>query len=359
MSVCIYRGGYNTVRKSGVGKALEHQAAALKSAGLPLVDQLPPAGPEARECVVHLNTVLPSALLAAARAHARGCKVVYYGHSTMEDFRNSFLGSNLLAPLFKRWLILCYRQGDVVITPSVYSRRILMGYKIGRPIYTLSNGIDTDFFKPDAGRAARFRTRYSLGEGQKCVISVGHWMVRKGLPDFVELARRMPQVRFIWFGQTDDALLTDEIRQAMEAAPGNVLFAGYVNAEELCDAYCGADAFVFLSHEETEGIVVLEALACGIPTLLRDIPVYDNWLQDGRSVYKAATLDQFESRLKDMLAGHLPSLKDGGMAVAEARSLRQIGQGLCRIYASSGFLEAAKTSPEAARAEAAAKKRRA
>ena len=36
----------------------------------------------------------------------------------MEDFRNSFLGSNLLAPLFKRWLILCYRQGDVVITPQ-------------------------------------------------------------------------------------------------------------------------------------------------------------------------------------------------------------------------------------------------
>ena len=248
MSVCIYRGGYNTVRKSGVGKALEHQAAALKSAGLPLIDQIPPAGPGAKECVVHLNTVLPSAPLAAARAHARGCKVVYYGHSTMEDFRNSFFGSNLLAPLFKRWLIFCYRQGDVVITPSVYSRRILMGYKIGKPIYTLSNGIDTGFFHPDPARGARFRERYGLAEGQKCVISVGHWMVRKGLPDFVELARRMPEVRFIWFGQTDQALLTEEIRRAMEAAPGNVLFAGFVGAEDLCDAYCGADAFAFLSH---------------------------------------------------------------------------------------------------------------
>lgn len=179
MSVCIYQGGYNTVRKSGVGKALEHQAAALKSAGVPLVGEIPPAGPQAKGCVVHLNTVLPDAPLAAARAHARGCKVVYYGHSTMEDFRNSFFGSNLLAPLFKRWLIFCYRQGDVVITPSVYSRRILMGYKIGRPIYTLSNGIDTGFFKPDPDRAARFRAKYGLAEGQKCVISVGHWMVRK------------------------------------------------------------------------------------------------------------------------------------------------------------------------------------
>ena len=345
MSVCIYRGGYQTVRKSGVGKALEHQAAALKSAGLPLIDQIPPAGPEAKECVVHLNTVLPSAPLAAARAHARGCKVVYYGHSTMEDFRNSFFGSNLLAPLFKRWLIFCYRQGDVVITPSVYSRRILMGYKIGKPIYTLSNGIDTGFFHPDPARGARFRDRYGLAEGQKCVISVGHWMVRKGLPDFVELARRMPEVRFIWFGQTDQALLTEEIRRAMEAAPGNVLFAGFVGAEDLCDAYCGADAFAFLSHEETEGIVVLEALACGIPTIVRDIPVYANWLEDGKSVYKAANVNQFEAKLRDMLSGHLPSLKEGGMAVAEARSLSQIGQALCRIYASGGFLDAAKADP--------------
>ena len=340
MSVCIYQGGYDTVRKSGVGKALEHQAAALKSAGLPLVAEIPPAGPEARACVVHLNTVLPSAPLAAARAHARGCKVVYYGHSTMEDFRNSFFGSNLLAPLFKRWLIFCYRQGDLVITPSVYSRRILMGYKIGRPIYTLPNGIDTGFFKPDPARGARFRERYGLAEGQKCVISVGHWMVRKGLPDFVELARRMPEVRFIWFGQTDQKLLTEEIRTALDSAPGNVLFAGYVGAEELC---------AFLSHEETEGIVVLEALACGIPTIVRDIPVYDNWLEDGKSVYKAADLSGFETKIRQMLEGHLPSLREGGMAVAEARSLTQIGEALCRIYASGGFLDAARTSPEEAR----------
>ncbi len=350
MSVCIYQGGYNTVRKSGVGKALEHQAAALKSAGVPLVGEIPPAGPQAKGCVVHLNTVLPDAPLAAARAHARGCKVVYYGHSTMEDFRNSFFGSNLLAPLFKRWLIFCYRQGDVVITPSVYSRRILMGYKIGRPIYTLSNGIDTGFFKPDPDRAARFRARYGLAEGQKCVISVGHWMVRKGLPDFVELARRMPQVRFIWFGHTDKALLTEEIRRAMESAPGNLLFAGFVDADALCDAYCGADAFAFLSHEETEGIVVLEALACGIPTLVRDIPVYDNWLEDGKSVYKADSLEGFASKLRDMLDGHLPSLQEGGLAVAEARSLHQIGQALCRIYASGGFLDAALAEPGACRA---------
>ena len=346
MSVCIYRGGAGAVRTSGVGRALEHQAAALKEAGLPVVGKLPPAGPESRACVVHLNTTRPGTLLAAARAHARGCKVVYYGHRTAETVR---WRSRLLAPLLRRWLALCYRQGDLVITPSVYASRVLAGYKIGRPIYTLSNGIDTDFFRPDPAAGARFRERYCLAEGQQCVISVGHWSARKGLPEFTELARRMPQVRFIWFGRAEEGHLPDEIRAAMDAAPGNVLFAGYVPADELRDAYCGADAFIFLSHQETEGISVLEALACGTPTIVRDIPVYDNWLEDGKSVYKAGSLGQFAQELQDLLAGHLPSLREGGLAVAQARSLYQIGQALCRIYASSGLLDAARTTPEQAR----------
>ena len=346
MSVFLYTGGYDTVRKSGVGKALEHQRAALQAAGVPLIDYLPAAGPDAKNCVVHLNTVLPGSLFAAAKAHARGCRVVYYGHSTMEDFRNSFTGSNLLAPLFKQWILHCYRQGDIIITPSRYSQKLLSSYGLHRPIYALSNGIDTDFFAPSAKRAARFRARYWLSEEQKCVISVGHWMVRKGLPEFVELARRMPEVRFLWFGQTDEALLTTEVRTAMEHAPGNLTFAGYADAEALRDAYCGADAFVFMSHEETEGIVVLEALACGTPTIVRDIPVYSDWLEHGRNVYKAQQLDDFELTLQQLLDGSLPPLAQGGHAVADARSLKAVGQRLCGIYEDAGFLRQAMAPPQ-------------
>ena len=342
MGVCIYSGGYDTVKKSGVGKALEHQRAALQAVGIPLVEDIPAAGDAAKNCVVHLNTVLPDTRFAAARARARGCKVIYYGHSTLEDFKNSFTGSNLVAPLFKKWICSCYNSGDVIITPSAYSKKILEGYGLKKPIYALSNGIDTGFFAPSAQRAARFRAKYQLAPEQKCVISVGHWMVRKGLPDFVELARRMPEVRFLWFGYTDAALLTAEIKTAMDHAPANLTFAGFADAEDLCDAYCGADAFAFLSHEETEGIVVLEALACGTPTLLRDIPVYNGWLKDGESVYMDTDLDGFEEKLNAMLDGTLPPLTAGGHAVADSRSLRAIGEALCRIYEENGFLDAAK-----------------
>ena len=192
--------------------------------------------------------------------------------------------------------------------------------------------MDTDFFAPSPDRRESFRRRRGLRDGEKAVVSVGHTIARKGLPEFADLARQMPGVRFIWYGWTDPRLVPAEIRQVMDTAPENLDFPGYVDREELREAYCGADAFAFMSHEETEGIVVLEALACGIPTVLRDIPVYSGWLEDGKNVYKAADQAGFQSALEGILSGALPDLTEAGRAVAQARSLEAVGRQLREIY---------------------------
>ena len=164
------------------------------------------------------------------------------------------------------------------------------------------------------------------------MVSVGHTIARKGLPEFLDLARSLPDVRFLWFGWTSPKLIPPEITRAMDCAPANVLFPGFVDREALREAYQGADVFAFLSHEETEGIVVLEALACGIPAVLRDIPVYDGWLTHGENVYKASNHDEFLQTVSGLLAGTLPDLTAGGLAVAESRSLEQVGRELREIY---------------------------
>ena len=265
MSIYLYRGGEKLVGRSGVGQAIRHQAECLSRCGLPVTDRFAPDTD-----AVHINTVLPDAVVTALLARLRGRKVVWYGHSTMEDFRGSFRGSDLLAPLFRRWLTFCYGLGDVVLTPTPYSRRLLAGYGLRKPVYSLSNGVDVDFFHPDAAAKDTFRKRYHLGANEKTVISVGHTIARKGLPEFLELARRMPDVRFLWFGWTDPRLVPAAITRAIRNAPPNVLFPGFVDRERLREAYQGADVFAFLSHEETEGIVVLEALACGTQVLCYD-----------------------------------------------------------------------------------------
>ena len=123
MRIYIYNGGEQVVGKSGVGQAIRHQRDCLTRCGVPVTEHW-----TRDTAAIHINTVLPDSVLAALGARLRGKKVVWYGHSTMEDFRRAFRGSDLLAPLFRRWITFCYRLGDVVITPTEYSRRLLEGY---------------------------------------------------------------------------------------------------------------------------------------------------------------------------------------------------------------------------------------
>lgn len=331
MRVHLYNGSLGLVRRSGVGQAFYHQKAMLEQAGVAVTESW-----DSHADAVHINTVLPDAVFAALRARMRGETVVYYGHSTMQDFRDSFVGSNLLAPLFGRWIRFCYDLGDFIITPTPYSQQILESYHLKKPVCVLSNGVDTDFFAPDPARREHFRREHQLTDDQPVVVSVGHYFERKGILDYIDLARAMPEVCFFWFGYTEPALTPARVREAMAAAPGNLHFAGYVDQAALREAYCGADAFVFCSHEETEGIVVLEALACGVPVVVRDIPVYEGWLTDGREVLKRYDVAGFRAAIGDILGGAWPDLAKNGRAAACARSLQALGQRLCDLYRTQG-----------------------
>lgn len=327
MQVNLYAGCFSLVKRSGVGQAILHQKDMLERSGVRITNRLS----EPSEAV-HFNTVFPDSFVASLIARRQKKAVVYYGHSTMEDFKNSFQYSNLFAPLFKQWIIRCYESGDLIITPTEYSKKLLRSYGIRKPIYSLSNGVDTDFFAPSAERRAAFRERYGLLPEDKAVISVGHYIERKGLPDFIELAREMPRTRFFWFGYTNLNLVPKSIRTAIKNAPENLCFPGYVKREELRDAYCGCDLFDFMSTEETEGIVVLEALACGIPTIVRDIPVYEDWLEDGVNVYKAKDFRTFAEKTECILNRRLPDITGAGLQVAQARRISEMGKKLMAIY---------------------------
>ncbi|MDS8155563.1 glycosyltransferase, partial [Streptococcus pneumoniae] len=76
----------------------------------------------------------PRSLMLLHAAKRRGKKVIMHGHSTREDFENSFIGSNLLAPLFGKYLAHMYQKADYVITPSEYSKKLIQSYGVTTPI---------------------------------------------------------------------------------------------------------------------------------------------------------------------------------------------------------------------------------
>ncbi len=104
--------------------------------------------------------------------------------------------------------------------------------------------------------------------------------------------------------------------------------------EQLQDAYSGCDLFLFPSYEETEGIVVLEALAMQIPVLLRRIPVYTEWLKESQDVYFAGDLQEFETKAAQILQGKLPDLTENGYHAVQKKDLPNVGKQLLRVYQS-------------------------
>lgn len=250
----------------------------------------------------------------------------------MEDFKNSFIFSNQIAPLFKKWLVYAYRKGDLVLTPTNYSKKILETYGLNRPIEVVSNGIDLDFWQKKPNDRENFYKKYGLNPEKKSIISVGLPIKRKGIDDFLWLAKRMPQYEFIWFGKLDRALMSPEIKKEMDDVPANFHTPGYVNSEDLRQAYAGSDLYAFLTHEETEGIVLLEALASKSKILIRDIEIFEDGFVDGENIYKGKSLDDFQSKIKGILEGTLPDLSEIAYKKAEEKSIEKTGARLLELY---------------------------
>jgi 1,2-diacylglycerol-3-alpha-glucose alpha-1,2-glucosyltransferase len=266
----------------------------------------------------------------AKKAHRHGKKVVFHAHTTEEDFRDSFVFSNNVSGIFKKWLITVYSQGDELITPTQYSKRLLDGYEICRPIHAISNGIDLEAFHKNKAQGKRFRESLGYKDTDQIVLSVGLTIKRKGIVDFIEIARQMPKVQFVWCGHTAPSLIPKPIKTAIEEAPENVHFLGYI--DDLKGAYYGSDVFFMPSYEENEGIVVLEALSSKIPVIVRDIPVFDDWMEDGIHCYKASTNDGFAKLLQQVMDHALPDTTEEGYKVVEGRTLFKVGKALGEVY---------------------------
>lgn len=323
MKVFLYSGMQKMIEKSGVGRAIYHQRKAANLSSIELVENLEDAD------VIHINTIFPKSYKMAQEAHKMGKKVVYHAHSTRQDFRNSYIGSNLVDGLFAWWIMKCYNSGDIIVTPSIYSKKLLHSYGITKDIRVLSNGIDTEYYKRDEEMRHKFKEKHN---GRKVIMSAGLWIDRKGILDFVELAKKIPQYDFVWYGESNLYTVPSKIRKAVKTKLPNLFFPGYISKAELKDAYNNSDLFLFMSKEETEGIVILEALAMKIPCLIRDIPVYEGWLTDSKDIYKAKTITEFETKIKGILENKLPDLTEAGYNIAAERDIRQIGKKLKGIY---------------------------
>lgn len=328
MKILLYFENEDFIKISGVGRAFEHQKRALASQNIEYITD-----PwDTTYDILHINTYTGSSESVIKSARENGKKVIYHAHSTKEDFLNSFIFANQIAPFYFNRLVNLYSKADSIITPTPYSRKLLKGYGLTQPVHAISNGVILENYAYDFEKVKAFRKYFSLRPEDKVVISVGLLFKRKGLLDFIEVAKQLPEYKFIWFGDINHLVIPKDISDAVNNPPLNVYFPGYVKGPIIEGAYSDANCFFFPSYEETEGIVVLEALASRCPMLVRNIGAYDPWLQNGQNCYMGTNNEEFVSLLRGIVEEDLPDLTEEGYAVARERNITEIGKQLRNVY---------------------------
>ncbi len=327
MKVLLYFEDEKKIRKSGIGRALKHQIAALKSQGIEYT-----LSSKEQFDIAHINTYFPKSKILLKKCKRRGIPVIVHGHSTLEDFKNSFRLWRVMALWFNPNLLSFYRQADMIITPTEYSKKCIDNYHLNTPTYVCSNGIEPSEYVFDEEKVKKFQEYFHLKDGQKVVIGVGFPFNRKGIKDFFYVASKFPAITFIWFGYLQRILTSIDVLKAIKNRPNNVIMPGYISNDIIKGAYHYAACLFFPSYEETEGIVTLEALASNCPLLIRDIGVYSDWLSDNYNCYKAKNNEEFIEKLNYLLTHDNSQIIKNGFEVIKNRSLNNVGYRLKELY---------------------------
>jgi 1,2-diacylglycerol-3-alpha-glucose alpha-1,2-glucosyltransferase len=328
MKTLIYFQNEDALKNSGIGRAMSHQLKALNYAGVEAV-----VDPKGEYDIAHINTYFGKSQRLLKKAKKQGIPVIVHGHSTFEDFRNSFKIWQLIEPYYDGCLKKMYKGADMIIAPTPYARDLIKSYGFCQNVIAVSNGINMEDYKQDEAAQAKFRETFGIQEGEKFVMGVGFPFERKGLIDFIEVARRFPDIKFFWFGYLQRILTNEKIIRAIKKKPDNVIMAGYQKGDIIHGAYQLATCLFFPSFEETEGIVVLEALASRCPLVVRDIGVYEGWVKDGYDGHLCKNNDEFAAAIQELLDhGEKKEILDNGYQVAADRDLSKIGDQLKAAY---------------------------
>ncbi|WP_076459688.1 glycosyltransferase family 4 protein [Limosilactobacillus caccae] len=227
--------------------------------------------------VSHYHTIDPRFFLSTF-SRRRGRKIGYV-HFLPETLEGSLKIPQPFRGLFYRYIIAFYKRMDqlVVVNPSFIDK--LVAYNIPREAITyIPNFVDNQRFHPvTVTEKERLREKYHFAQDKFIVVGSGQVQERKGVPDFIRLARQNPDVQFVWAGGFSFGRLTDgysELKQVVENPPANLRFTGIVSRDEIAELNNLADLFLLPSYNELFPMSVLEAFSCGTPVMLRDLDLY-------------------------------------------------------------------------------------
>jgi glycosyltransferase involved in cell wall biosynthesis len=222
--------------------------------------------------LVHIHTPFLAhyAGVRFARRRALPCVATY--HTFFEEYLHHYVPA--LPRRLGRGLARAFTRSQcadvrALVAPSEPLRQVLREYGVETPVHVIPTGLPADRFQPGDGE--RFRAEFGLPSGRPLVTYVGRVAHEKNIEflvrTFVHVRRALPQALLVIAGEGP---ARDSLRRLVseQGLMQDVRFVGYLDRHTaLLDCYAAATVFVFASRTETQGLVLLEALAQGTPVV--------------------------------------------------------------------------------------------
>jgi glycosyltransferase involved in cell wall biosynthesis len=222
--------------------------------------------------LVHVQTPFLAHYAGVRLARCRAVPVVATYHTLFEEYLFHYVPlvpRELMRALARRISRRQCAALDGLVVPSTAMRETLERYGVRTPIDVVPTGIPLAAFR--GGDGGRFRATHGIAPSQPVLVYVGRVAFEKNIDFLLRVLRHVRR-------EAGDALLVvcgegpalgklRRLAQALGLARA-VRFAGYLDrSTALLDCYRAADAFVFASRTETQGLVLLEAMALGVPVV--------------------------------------------------------------------------------------------
>jgi 1,2-diacylglycerol 3-alpha-glucosyltransferase len=224
--------------------------------------------PRARFDLVHIHTPFVAHYAGVRFARRAGLPALATYHTFFEEYLHHYVP--VLPRALGRFAARHFTrsqcaQVQALIAPSEPMRAVLADYGVATPVHVLPTGLPADRFR--SGDGAAFRARAGIPAERPLVTYIGRVAHEKNIGFLIRMFMRvraaLPQAMLVIAGEgpARAALRAQVVAAGLEP---HVHFAGYLDrATALLDCYAAADVFVFASRTETQGLVLLEAMAQG------------------------------------------------------------------------------------------------
>ena len=250
--------------------------------------------------VIHSHSPYQLGLLSMHYAKKLKVPFVFTMHTMLGKYMHyvPLIPDNFLDLVSSRYIKGFCNRCDRVIVPTQKVKEQLSSIGITARIEIVPTGIDLSLI--DLANPSGIRGKYGIPDGAKLLIFVGRLAKEKNL---AFLLKAFEVIR----SRNNNVYLILAARGPMEAelrktAPKNVIFAGEVNYPKVLDYYAASDIFVFSSLSETQGLVLAEAMASGIPQVAVDAEGVSDVVKDGITGFLTPlSVEEFSKKVLDLL----------------------------------------------------------